>query len=79
MFGFMSEVVSSVTNTVEDFIDEPVQTVVGIATQPVYDTLEVLEGLSEGELHTQAALRLGVDAVSGMAVSELIEVILEYY
>jgi hypothetical protein len=47
--------------------------IVDAVTAPIRDTIDVLEGLTEGELRTRAALRLGVDVVAGMAVSELIE------
>ena len=42
-------------------------------TQPVADALDVVDGLSEGELRERAALRLGADVVAGMAFSELVE------
>lgn len=77
MFDFISDVVKTTVNTVSDFVEDPVGTTVDIATQPLRDGLEVLEGLSEGELRTRAAVRLGADVVSGMVVSELIEVLLE--
>ena len=43
------------------------------ALSPVVDGLDVLEGLTEGELRTKAIARLGADVVAGMAVSEIIE------
>lgn len=42
-------------------------------TQPVRDGLDLLDGLTEGEIRTKAALRLGADVVAGMALSEIIE------
>ena len=74
MFG---KLLDSVGNTVESFVDNPVGTVVDIATSPIVDSLGVLQGLSEGELRVYAAARLGADVVSGMAVSEIIEMLLE--
>jgi hypothetical protein len=47
--------------------------IVDAVTAPIRDTLDVLDGLTEGELRTRAALRLGADVVAGMAVSEIIE------
>lgn len=47
--------------------------VVDIATQPLRDGIEILEGLSEGEIREKAALRLGADVVAGMAFSEVLE------
>lgn len=46
-------------------------------TSPVRDAAEILEGLSEGELRTRAAARLGADVVAGMALSEIIEALTE--
>ncbi len=43
------------------------------AISPVTDGLDVLEGLTEGEIRTKAAARLGADVVAGMALSEIIE------
>ena len=58
MLGLLSDITEIAINTV---------------TKPLEDGLDVLEGLTEGELRHKAALRLGVDAVSGMALSEVIE------
>ena len=77
MFSIFENVAKSVTNTVSDFVDDPVGTTVDIATQPLRDGLDLLDGLSEGELRTKAALRLGTDVVAGMALSEVIEALLE--
>ena len=75
MFGFMNSIVNSVVDTACDFVESPVSTTINIVTQPVVDTVEVLQGLSEYELRTRAIARLGVDAVVGMGTSELIEVL----
>jgi len=56
------------------FIDNPVGETIDTALAPVNDTLIVMDGLTEGELRVKAIARLGVDAASGMALSELIEV-----
>lgn len=64
---------NSVSKTVEEFADDPIGKSVDVALQPVNDGLEVLGGLTEGEFRTAAAMRLGVDVVAGMALSELIE------
>ena len=45
--------------------------------QPAVDTLDVLEGLSEGELRERAIVRLGADVVAGMAVSEILDALSE--
>ena len=44
-----------------------------MALSPIVDTLDVIAGLTEGEIQTKAALRLGSDVVAGMAISELID------
>lgn len=46
-------------------------------TQPVRDAADVLEGLTEGEIRSRAAIRLGADVVAGMALSEIIEALIE--
>lgn len=47
------------------------------ATQPIRDGLDILDGLTEGELRVRAAARLGADVVAGMALSEIIEILTE--
>jgi len=42
-------------------------------TKPLRDGLDIIDGLTEGELRTKAIASLGADVVAGMAVSELIE------
>lgn len=69
MFGSL---LKGVTNTVSDFVEDPVGTTIDITTQPLRDGLDVLEGLSEGELREKAALRLGADIVASMALSEVV-------
>ena len=61
----------------DDFIDDPIGTSVDIATRPIRDGIDIVDGLTEGELREKAILRLGVDVVSGMTLSELIEWYLE--
>ena len=47
------------------------------ATQPIRDGLDILDGLSEGEIRVKAAARLGADVVAGMALSEIIDLMQE--
>lgn len=70
MFG---KLLDSVVDSVSDFVDDPIGKSVDIVTQPVRDGLEIIDGLTEGELRSKAALRLGADVASGMALSELLE------
>jgi hypothetical protein len=58
---------------ISDFIDDPIGTSIEVATKPVYDVIDVIDGLTEGELREKAILRLGIDVVSGMSLNELIE------
>lgn len=60
-------------DTVSDFVDDPIGTTVDVATQPVRDALEVIDGLTEGELREKAAARLGADLAGGMALGELVD------
>ncbi len=62
-------------DTLEDFMDDPVGTSVDIATKPIRDGIDVLEGLSEGELRQKAALSLATDLAAGAALSELISLL----
>ena len=41
-------------------------------TQPLRDTVDVLDGLTEGEIRTRAIARLGVDAIVGLTAAEII-------
>ncbi len=77
MFGIFDDAIDSVCNTVDDFMDDPIGTSVDMALSPVRDGLDVLEGLTEGELRVYAAARLGADVVAGMAVSEIIDALVD--
>lgn len=52
-----------------------IEKTVKATTQPFKDGIEILEGLSEGELRQQAIARLGVDVVAGMGIAEIIELL----
>ena len=58
---------------IEDFVDDPVGTVADIALQPVRDSIDILDGLTDGEIRECAIVRLGADYVAGMALSEVID------
>ena len=73
MFGILGNIVDGMENTEREFVADPVGKSVEMATQPVRDGLEVIDGFTEGELRYVAATRLGVDVASGMALSELLE------
>lgn len=59
-------------NTVSEFVEDPIGKTVEVATQPIRDGLEIIDGLTEGELRYKATLRLGADVVSGMALGEIV-------
>ena len=67
------ELFDFIENTVTDFVDDPIGKTVDVVTAPVRDGLTIIDGLTEGELRTKAAVRLGTDVVAGMALSEIIE------
>lgn len=75
MFGILGDIVEKVTEEACDFIDRPLSKTVEVVTQPVRDGLNVLDGLSEGEIRTMAIARLGADVVAGMALSEMIDIL----
>ena len=56
-------------------ISDLIQKTVKATTQPIKDGIEILEGLSEGEIRQQAIARLGVDVVAGMGIAEIIELL----
>lgn len=68
-----SGLINGISNSVDDFIEDPLGKTVEMATQPIRDGLEIVDGLTEGELRYKAALRLGTDVASGMCASELLE------
>ena len=51
--------------------------IVDIVLSPLDDAIEVLSGLSEGELRERAILRLGADVIVGLGTSEIIELLAE--
>ncbi len=73
LFDFVEDVFDSVENTAKEFIDDPIGKSVEVVTQPVRDGLDVVDGLTEGELRVKAAVRLGVDVASSMALGELVD------
>lgn len=74
---FVEDSVESVGETVENFIEDPVgttvETTVNAVTSPIENGIDLIDGLTEGELRTKAALSLGVDVVAGMGTSELVD------
>ena len=77
MFGLISGLVDTVVGETEKIIDNPVKYAVDTATRPLKDTVEILEGLTEGELRTKAIARLGADAVVGLGSAELIDLMVD--
>ena len=73
MFDFIEDTFDSLVDTASDFARDPIKTTVNIATQPIRDWLDIIDGLTEWELRTKAIARLWVDVAWWMALSELIE------
>ena len=73
MFDFISDAVEGSMDFVGKAVRDPIGTATKVALQPIRNTVEVIDGLMEGELRTKAALSLGADVVSGMALSEVID------
>lgn len=73
MFGKIGNMLDSAvdlaTDNVKGLIKDPSKALVN----PFKDTIDVIDGLTQGELRTRAITRLGVDAVTGMSISELID------
>jgi len=44
-------------------------------TQPFRDTLDVLDGLTEGEMRVKAATRVGIDIAAGLSLAALLELL----
>ena len=72
LFDFVDDVVGGVTKKATSIVADPIGTVVRTVTRPIADGINVVDGLTEGELRIKAAARLGVDAVSSMALGELV-------
>lgn len=68
----------SAVGEVVEFIQNPVSKTVKTMTQPARDGLDVIDGLSVGEIRAKAALRLGADVVGGMALAEVIAYLVEH-
>lgn len=49
--------------------------IIDIITSPLDDVIDILNGLSEGELREKAILRLGIDAIVGLGTTEIIELL----
>lgn len=51
--------------------------VIDVVLSPLDDAIEILSGLSEGELRERAILRLGADTIVGLGTSEIIDLLAE--
>jgi hypothetical protein len=70
MFGSLFD---KIVDTAEDFLDDPINTSVNIATSPLRNSLDVVDGLTEGELRLKAIASLGSDIAGDMLLEELID------
>ncbi len=73
LFDTISDAVSGAADYAHRTVSDPVGAIERAVMQPVEDAIDVLDGLSEGELRTKAALRLGTDVVAGMTFSAVLE------
>ena len=55
--------------------DKIIKNSVKIATQPLEDGLNVIDGLSEVEIRKKEIARLGAEAASATALAEIIEIL----
>lgn len=58
---------------VEDAVTDPIGTAVDVALAPVRTGVDIIDGLSEGEIRVMAIASLGLDVAVGMGSSELLE------
>jgi hypothetical protein len=77
MFGLLDDLLEGVAEEISDAMSDPIGYGTEMLLQPVVDTLDVIDGLSEGELREQAVLRLGADAVGCMLLGEIVSEYLE--
>ena len=72
LFDIIEDIVTAPIKFASDFVEDPVDATVKAVTQPLRDGVDILQGLSEGEIRTKAVARFGADIVAGMAISEII-------
>jgi hypothetical protein len=63
MFGVIGDTLSTVVEHV--------------VVNPIHNAVDVLDGLSQGELRAKAALSLGEEVVGGMLISEVVSYLSE--
>lgn len=63
----------SIRSIIEALAESPVDKTVDIITKPGRDALEIIDGLTESEIRGRAIIFLGIDVVSGMGVSDLLD------
>lgn len=94
MFGIFDDIINVATKTTKTVVNTTVDVAtlgngdtinkvankgIDLVTQPARDTVEVLNGLSEGELRERAIARLGADAIVGLGSSEIIDLLTAKY
>lgn len=75
MFDLVGNAVDSAFGAFDDFVEDPVGQTIHHTTAPIRNSLDILEGLTEGEIRTMAVAKLGADVVSGMALSEVVDLL----
>lgn len=70
MFGSLTKgLIKSVNSAVRD----PVGTAVDAATAPIRQTVNIVDGLTEGKIRYKACMALGTDVALGMTTALLME------
>lgn len=73
MFGVLGQLADAAADTVDRTVRDPLGTTVRAVTSPIRHGIDVLDGLTVGEIRATAALYLGADIAMGMATSEILE------
>ena len=76
MFGkLIGGIIDTAVNTTAKAIQDPIGTVIDMKLGGVRAGLEVLDGLTEGELRLKAAASLGASFVEQASLEQLIEAV----
>lgn len=90
MFGIFDDIIDAGVNVTKkvvntsvdvatlgngDTINKVVNRGIDLVSEPARDSVEILEGLSEGELRAKATVRLGADVIVGLGSAEIIDLL----
>lgn len=74
MFGGLLDIVEDLCDSVDEVTGIPIASIVAL---PLTSGLDLLDGLTEGELRVKAALVLGTSVVIGMTLAEVVDYLAE--